>query len=476
MLIQECLIRNKDKTKVAIKCGKETITYKKLYYTSISLSKKLNGQNNIVALYMENSIEYVVSYFAILFANRVVLPINIACKQTEVSNILEQCKIKTVITRKKMKSYFEAINAEIEVIAVDEVIENVEVSEQYIQPQEDNTALIIPTSGTISETKLVCLTHTNIMSNVSSICEVYKPSELERELIVLPLQSAFCNTTQLLTCLYSGMTIFIDNMTFNPEAIFQIIKDNQITYCEMVPSMLKLMALYYKCEKHDISSLKRICYGGEVINKVTIELVKKAFPTVSILQGYGMTEASPVISLQGYDDMQGKEDSLGKVLSCVTVQIADNQGKCLINEEGSLMVKGSSVMLGYLNQPQLDKNEWFDTGDIGLLDFDGYLYIRGRKKNIIIVGGQNVYPEEVEKILVEHENIKEALAFGVSDEILGEVVKAKVMLKSIDKFKEEEVINYCKNRLSSYKVPRQIIVCSELEKTTTNKIRRVKKQ
>lgn len=475
MLIQECLIRNKDKEKVAIKSDNETITYKELYRSSIDLSKRLVGQDNIIGLFMSNSIEYVISYFAILFANKVVLPINIACTRTEVSNILDQCKVKTVITFNKMKLLFEDIKLDVDVIAVDEEIDNYEVYSNNIKKTEEDIALIIPTSGTTSESKFVCLSHTNIMANVISIWEVYKPDEQETELIVLPLQSAFCNTTQLLTCLYTGMTIVIDNKPFNPEAIFNIIKENRITYCEMVPSMLKFMAMYYKSEKHDISSLKRICYGGESMDKDTVELLKKTFPTVIFLQGYGMTEVSPVISLQGYDDIPGKEKSVGKVLNCVSVQIVDNNGNRLINKEGSIMVKGKSVMKGYLNQPQLDSNQWFDTGDIGFLDFDGYLYICGRKKNIIIVGGKNVYPEEVECILLEYENIKEVLIYGVPDETLGEIVEAKVVLKNEDKYIERDLYNYCKDKLSFYKVPRRIIVCNELEKTATNKVKRVRK-
>lgn len=228
--------------------------------------------------------------------------------------------------------------------------------------------------------------------------------------------------------------------------------------------------------KYDMSSLRYLCFGGGVMPVHKLKQIISFFEGTGIVQTYGQTEASPRVTCLLPKDCLRKIGSVGKPIPGVEIDILDKNGVPVKNgEKGEIVVRGNNVMKGYYkHQDKTEQtiiNGWLHTGDIGRVDEEGYLYIVGRIKNVIISGGLNIYPEEIEEILINYEGIKEVIVFGEKHDILGEIPVAKVVTDGcyID---EGQILEYSKKMVDAYKIPKKIIFCEQLEKTYNGKIRR----
>ena len=329
----------------------------------------------------------------------------------------------------------------------------------------------------MSNPKRVMLTHYNIINNIESNIDSLKLNINDRVLISMPMHFGYCNTAQFLTHLYLGAEIYILDRTFFPKLFLQLVQEKKITNFTCVPTMLLLLMQFPNMNNYDTSSLRYICFGGSKMPVDKLKKVMKLFPQTTFVQTYGQTEASPrVTALLGNDAIR-KIGSVGRPISKVEVRIVDkNDCELLPGQEGEIVVKGPNVMKGYYKQEEktkdILKNGWLHTGDIGHLDAEGYLYLTGRKKNMIIVGGINVYPEEIEEILMEYPNVKEARVFGKKDELFGEVPIAEIVLSDSRDFSITDLKKYCKELLTDIKVPKQFTIVKDLVKTYNGKIKR----
>jgi len=298
-----------------------------------------------------------------------------------------------------------------------------------------------------------------------------KPEEL-RALATLPLFHSFGQTVIQNATLAAGGSISL-LPRFEPEAAFKIIESHGITLFAGVPTMYFALLHFPGADAHDISSLSLCMTGGAPMPVEVMNSWEEKY-RVPILEGFGLSETSPIASF-GVMDKPRKAGSIGYPVWGVDLAIMDENDKQQPdNERGEICIRGHNIMSGYLNRPEATKeamkNGWFHSGDIGYRDGDGCYWIVDRKKDMILRGGFNVYPREVEEVLYQHEAIVEAAVVGIEHESHGEEVKAVIALAAGAEISEADVIAFCKERLAAYKYPRSVEIIDELPKGPTGKI------
>jgi long-chain acyl-CoA synthetase len=338
----------------------------------------------------------------------------------------------------------------------------------------DSTAVILYTSGTTGHPKGAELTHSNLFLNCAVVVPrlvTIDPAEL-RALATLPLFHSFGQTVVQNATLAAGGSISL-LPRFEPEAAFKVIERDAITLFAGVPTMYFALLHFPDAEGHDISSLKLCMTGGAPMPVEVMNAWEEKYGT-PILEGFGLSETSPIATF-GVMDKPRKAGSIGYPVWGVDLAIMDDndvpQGE---NQRGEICIRGHNIMSGYLNRPEATeeamKNGWFHSGDIGYRDDDGCYWIVDRKKDMILRGGFNVYPREVEEVLYQHEAIVEAAVVGIAHESHGEEVKAVVALAAGATASEADLIAFCKERLAAYKYPRFVEIVPELPKGPTGKI------
>lgn len=424
MFVTDLLEKHKNNGKTALKHGSKELSYSNWNSYAHKLSCKINElipSNSInIALFMPNSIEYAVAYFAVLFSQKVVVPIGSQSKSLEVTSTLEYCEVDLIISTLNFRDYLiqnlKSYKYKISLLFIDDQsvefinknLEAIDKTKSTANKDEEDTALLLHTSGTTNNPKRVMLTHKNLISNVESNIASLRLTSNDKVLIALPMHFGYCNTAQFLTHLYLGASMVIMDTMFLPKQFFQIVEKEQITNFTGVPSMLLMLLDYRYSFRYDYSSLRYICFGG---GRMPIEKLKhliERYNSVGFVQTYGQTECSPRITALLPQDSLIKIGSVGKPIPNVEILIIDENGTIVPSlRTGEIIVKGNNVMKGYYKQPEITnetiRNAWLHTGDLGYLDGDGYLYLTGRIKNIIISGGINIYPEEIEQILLQHE-------------------------------------------------------------------------
>lgn len=353
---------------------------------------------------------------------------------------------------------------------------NKELPEVYGEVLPNDAAVLQYTGGTTGTPKGAILTHRNLVANVIQVRSFYCDIEdgEERLLSVLPFFHIYGLTVGLNFPLHIGATIVL-LPTFVPAEVLKAINCYKVTIFPGIPSLYAALCCHRHIEKYDLTCLKT-CISGS--SPLPTQLTKdfSRLTGLGIIEGYGLTEASPVTHFNP-PHCQIKTGSIGIPLPdthCKIVDLNDGENEVPVGEIGELCIKGPQVMAGYWNKPQESakalKEGWLYTGDMARMDEDGYFFIVDRKKDMILVEGYNVYPREIDEILMTHPKILEAAVVGVSDNLRGEVVKAFIVLKDGEVASEGEIIDFCKGRLARYKVPRRIQFIEELPKTLVGKV------
>ena len=488
MFLTDIIERQKNNNEVAIKKGKEEISYMQLYNRVHKISNFLciisNDSNNI-AIIMDNSIEYIIAYFSILYANRVIIPIMPSVTAPELESVVDYCEVDILITNNtcydgvvnKMSTYKKSKKVILNIdtgalVVINDKKDYTLKSCVNMSGNPNDVAIMLHTSGSMSNPKRVMLSHTNLIENVKSNVESLSLTNHETTLIALPMCFGYCNTTQILSHLFVGAKIVICDSIFTPKEFMKSVEINRVTNTVLVPTMLQTLLKYRYINKYNISSLKAICFGGEKMPLDKIKQLFERFPTVSFINTYGQTECSPRVTALLPEYSISKIGSVGKPIPGVKIRIINKDGMdCCSNENGELLVTGKNVMKGYYKQPELTKktiqNGWIHTGDIGYVDLDGFLYITGRIKRMIISGGINIYPEEVEEVILQNKFIEDVYVFGENDDLLGEVPVAKIVAKCYVDI--EALRDHCVHNLSKYKVPVRFYIVDSIPKTYNGK-------
>ncbi|MCA9416690.1 MAG: AMP-binding protein, partial [Candidatus Omnitrophica bacterium] len=336
---------------------------------------------------------------------------------------------------------------------------------------DDDVAVLMYTSGTTGTPKGVMLTHTNLIENYKSVIDVYPFTKEHTFVCVLPLFHSFGMLAMMLLPIQLGSrTILVPQ--FQPQKLAEIF--NTYTRCIFfgVAPMFQVLGLLAKSKGLKYEKLE-LCVSGAAALPNDVKNIFEDATGIDLFQGYGLSEASPVVSLNLPN--QHKPGTIGKTIRGVEVQIWDDEGNRQPNGEiGEIMVKGQNVMKGYYKNPdvtaQTITDGWLHTGDLGRLDDDGYTTIVGRKKELIISAGENIYPLEIEDVLTSHPAVKEAAVIGVPHPTRGEDAKAYVALHEGAEVEIAELKQLCKDKLAAFKVPAEFEIREELPKSPTGKI------
>lgn len=343
------------------------------------------------------------------------------------------------------------------------------ISDSEYVPPEEEPALIMCTSGTTGVPKGVMLSEKNIVTNVRDICEYFDIGKRDSALIARPLYHCAVLTGEFLTSLVKGTGIVFHSGVFSPATIAEIINTYEITVFGATPTLMNMLCRAIK--KDTRSRLKHLVISGECMSASTGLKIRKAFPDAQIYHVYGLTEAGPRVSFLPPEHFTASPDSVGIPLSSVRVKILNDIGNEVKDGEiGILWVKGDNVTEGYYNSPELTaqllKDGWLCTGDIALIDENGWLKIKGRSDDMIIRAGMNIYPSEIEAELKKDKRVKDALVYGYSVND----TESRIALKISGSFKDEnEVKKLCIASLPSYQVPSKIELVDELDKNESGK-------
>jgi long-chain acyl-CoA synthetase len=478
---------------VALCFGEYKISYKDVKEATDRLARGLKdlglAPGDRMALMLPNVPHFPMSYFALLKIGVTVVPVSILSKAEEVHYQLKDSEIQGIIFwegfRPIVRQTIQGLEKCEKLIVLGEKPEVGEVRltylmeikkplEETIEVKSDDTALIVYTAGTTGGSKGAELTHSNIMSNVDACCEFLKIGPEDCVVGVLPFYHLLGQTLTMNTFLRVGARIIL-MAKFNAEAVLKSIEEEKPTYFVGVPSMFQEILKVENGEKIDVSFLKFCLSIGDAMTQETMETFEEKFK-VPILEGYGLTEASPVVSFNSPQRERGA-GSIGLPLPGIEMKIVDEtDSEVKPGQVGEIIIQGPNVMKGYKNRPEATnealKGGWLRTGDLALLRDDGFGYIVVRKKNVIVKSGFNVYPREVEKLLVGHPQIKEAVVVGIPDPVQGEEIHACIVLNEGGQITQEEIVEYCNGQITAYKCPKFVHFVSALPKGPTGKVMR----
>jgi long-chain acyl-CoA synthetase len=437
-----------------------------------------------VALLMDNSAQYIAAYFAIWYVGGYTVALNTSLKARELANLISHCGAKMVLhddDAKELSALSDLIGNETRLQAL-----NVEFADAAANESIDDAspakldshalASVIYTSGTTGHPKGVMLSRKNLSSNTESIIEYLSLTSDDRVMCVLPFFYSYGNSV-MHTHLAVGATLVLENSFLFPHKVLQEMEQEEVTGFSGVPSTFSLLLARTKLQNYKLQKLRYITQAGGAMAPKAIEQIRMLLGQARFFVMYGQTEASARLTYLNPERLKEKLGSAGSAIPGVTLKIVDEQGgDVAIGDQGEVCAKGDNVMLGYLHDPEETKKTvvdgWVKTGDVGYLDSDGYLFLVGRNKEMIKTGAHRIAPIEIEEIICEYDAVGEVAIVGVADELLGQVIKAFVVLKENQGIEKRDLMRFCKERLPQYKIPKSIEFIDALPKTASGKVKK----
>jgi long-chain acyl-CoA synthetase len=468
----------------AIRLGDAELSYGALDDRSARLATLLREkgleQGDRVGVMLPNVPQFPIAYYGVLRAGGIVVPMNVLLKRREIAFYLEDSGAKLLLAwhgfaeeAREGAAEAGAELVEVEPGAFAAALEELEPTPGLADTTEDDTAVILYTSGTTGKPKGAELTHSNLSRNaeVSSrtTCEIDAGDVV---LGALPLFHSFGQTVGMNASLRVGACLTLVPK-FDPGEALETMQRDKVTHFYGVPTMFGALLHHPERESFDTSTLRTCITGGASMPVEVLRGFEETFGAV-VLEGYGLSETSPVSS-SNHPDRERKPGSIGTPIKGVEMQVVDEDNKPVEQGEvGEIVIRGHNIMKGYWQRPDATEEAmrggWFHSGDMARTDEDGYFYIVDRKKDLIIRGGYNVYPREVEEVLYEHPKIREAAVVGVPHDEWGEEIGAAVVLHDGEQLGPEEVSAYVKDRIAAYKYPRIVWFLDDLPKGPTGKI------
>lgn len=466
------------------------------------LTKLGIGRGDKVAISCPNLPYFPIVYYGILKSGATVVPLNVLLKPREIAYHLDDSDAKAYFCfegtpdlpmgKMGLAGFNEVAGCEHFVMmtanpAGPSPIEGTQTLGRFMLSQSpafntvgtspDDTAVILYTSGTTGRPKGAELSHSNMVMNAKLSDNMYTALDHEVHLITLPLFHSFGQSVQMNAGFYARATLSL-LPRFDPHAAFAIMERDNVTIFAGVPTMYwAMLNLPSAEEKYDLDKIAenlRICCSGGSAMPVEVMKAFEAKYRVPILEGYGLSETSPVATFNPFDGVR-KAGSVGIPVWGVDVRVVDEQGEDVATDElGEIVIRGHNVMKGYYKREDATaeafRNGWFYTGDIGRKDADGYIYIADRVKDMIIRGGFNVYPREIEEVMMTHPAISLVSVIGIPHDSHGEEVKAFVILHEGQSISDSELVAWCKENMAAYKYPRHIEFRDSLPMTATGKV------
>jgi long-chain acyl-CoA synthetase len=433
-----------------------------------------------VGVMLPNVAYFAICYYGALRAGAAVVPMNVLLKEREVGFYLRDSEAKVLLAWHQFADAAlagaEQTGAEcvlVEPGAFEALLERCEPATEVAERRPDDTAVILYTSGTTGTPKGAELTHDNLLRNVEVTVRIFGLDERAVTLGALPFFHAFGQTCALNdTIAVGGCLTLIPR--FDGGKALEILERDRVTVFEGVPTMYAAMLHHPRAGEIDTSALEVCISGGAAMPVEILHAFEERFGC-QVLEGYGLSETSPVASFNRRD-RERKPGSIGVPIDGVEMRVVDDDGgQVPQGEAGEVAIRGHNVMKGYWRRADataaaIDADGWFKTGDIARVDEDGYFFIVDRKKDLVIRGGYNVYPREIEEVLYEHPDVREAAVIGLPHDDLGEEVGAAVALRAGSAATPAELRAFVKERVAAYKYPRHVWLVDELPKGPTGKI------
>lgn len=464
----------------------ESYTYEQL---NQMVNRTANGLRDLginrgdrVALFLPNIPEFMIAYLGSLKIGAIVVSVNVMLKRDEVRFILNDCTAKALFTTEELianvptadlpelKQIVIAEGRTIKGISFEQLMMRSSPDTKAVEMDRHAAAVIVYTSGTTGFPKGATLSHGNVISNMYSQNRCCKMTPNDRLLLYLPLFHCFGQNAILNSGLNVAATIILQRR-FKLEAVLEAIENQKITMFFGVPTVF-IKLLHLNLNRSLLSSIRHYFSAAAPLPSEVAQQWQQTYGEI-IHQGYGLTETSPCASYN--HDLKYQPGSIGSPIENVEMKIVDENGiEVPPGEEGEIIIRGPNVMLGYWNLPfetaRVIKNGWFHSGDIGRMDQDGYFYIVDRLKDMINVSGFKVYPSEVENVIYQHPAIAEVAVFGVTDSLKGEVVHAHLILKLGFELTEDEMKDFCADKMATYKMPKVFKFVESIPKNPTGKI------
>ena len=466
---------------VAVRVDDAELTYGELDRAASRVAGLLRAKGvepgDRVGTMLPNVAHFAACYYGALRTGAAIVPMNPLLKEREVEFYLSDSEARVILAWHQFAdaAHAGAERAGVECVLVEpgafeELLQRCEPVPDVVGRRPDDTAVILYTSGTTGTPKGAELTHRNILSNVEVTVDLFGLDERAITLGALPFFHAFGQTCALnATIAVAGTLTLIPR--FNAGKALAILQRDRVTVFEGVPTMYAAMLHDDAADTTDTSALE-VCVSGGAAMPVEVMRAFEAKFGCEILEGYGLSETSPIASFNRRGP-ERKPGSIGLPVAGVEMRLAGDTATD--GDAGEIQIRGDNVMKGYWRQPEataeaIDGDGWFSTGDIAKIDADGYFFIVDRKKELIIRGGFNIYPREIEEVLYEHPDVREAAVIGIPHPDLGEEVAAAVALKSGATSTPEALRDFVKQRVAAYKYPRRVWLVDELPKGPTGKI------
>jgi acyl-CoA synthetase (AMP-forming)/AMP-acid ligase II len=495
----------------AICPDKTAIVFEDKRYTFNQLTERVNRLANgllklgvkkgdRVAFLQVNCNQCVETYFAVAKTGAIYLPLNFRAKEKELTYMLNSAEAETLIVGeryiplinsirpelKSLKNLISIENKHDDMLYYEDIISSSPADEVITEIDEDDTTMLMYTAGTTGFPKGVMLAHNSFSVYVLENVTPPDPEADERNILTVPLYHV-AGIQAMMAAIYGGRTLVMERQ-FEAKEWMELVEKEKANRAMMVPTMLKQLMDHPDFSKHDLSSLKVITYGAAPMPIPVIKQALEVFPGVSFINAFGQTETASTITALNPEDhiLTGTEEekekklkrlaSIGKPMSDVEMKVVDEEGKKLSpNEVGEILARGPRVMSGYWKDEEktaktIDKDGWVHTGDVGYVDEDGYYFLSGRSSDMIIRAGENISPEELENVIREHPKVEDVAVIGVPDETWGEEPRAVVIPKKGEKPTEEEIMEYCRQNLASFKRPRSVVFADDLPRNPMGKL------
>jgi len=502
MLLGELARRNARRypEKTAVVSGSVSLSFEEFNCRVNSLANGLIAlglcREDRVAVLLNSSHRYLELYFAVPKAGGMVVPLNTTSSVPELAYILHDAGVTVLVFGVGFEPLVDSILAEVDsiktLVAVDTSVKGAVSYEQLVasypsaEPQvevsEQDVAYLVYTSGTTGTPKGIMETHRGMIESALNQVLGCHLTEKDIGLVVTPLFWGATMVACVQPQVYVGGTLVIAGST-NPEAILELIQRERITTSFVPPSIITGILEHPQLDSFDVSSLSQMWIAGAPLPVEAFRRAKKVMGDV-FYQSYGTTELGPLTTITNEEQItEGPLEKVRRLASCgreavnVEVRVVDDDGRDVARGEvGEVITRGDNMMKGYWRMPQVTeealKGGYFHTGDLATVDEEGYLYLVGRKKDLIISGGQTIYPVEVEEVIYQYPDVVEVAVIGVADEKLGESIQAVVAVRRGEKVTAEDILEFCRQRLPDYARPGSIVFMERLPRNPAGKILR----
>ena len=475
-----------DKPFLFSEADKRQFTYKEFEAAVTRTANMLaaNGvqKGDVVSLLLPNSVEYVIAYFACWQRGALAGPINSLLKSQEIAYVISNSEAKALLVNSEFVPVVESVQKDLPTLqAIIRFDDESEATRGYSSDTEaatevdlDHEAIIIYTSGTTGKPKGCLLTHGNVIANARQITSWLGFTEKDRLLTIMPLFHMNAVSVTTMSALYAGGSTVV-SPKFSASRFWQIISDYEITSFGSVATMLSMLLSTYPDGIPAGLKTDQLRFAMCGSAPVPVEVMRRFEDTFNclVIEGYGLSE-STCRSTFNPPDQRRRPGSCGLPIGNEMRVVDDEDREVPEGELGEIVLRGENILKGYYKNNAANdtafRNGWFHTGDIGYRDKDGFFYIVDRKSDMIIRGGENIYPREIDEVLYQHPDVAAAAVVGVPDTLYGEEVAAVIVLKPGAKTSEQQVIDYCKGRLADFKCPKTVHFMEDIPKGPTGKL------